>query len=128
MIDSMAAGGTPRIVVAEDDTLIRMLVVEVLTDAGFNVLEADHAAEALSILEGDAANIHVLFTDVDMPGAMDGLGLAEHARQHWPWIGILVTSGKPSVMRDTLGAAAQFLPKPYNPEDLPVRLRGLISP
>jgi two-component system, response regulator PdtaR len=66
----------PRIVVAEDDELLRALVVQFLTEDGFEVFEAAHAEEALRILCSNAKVIEALFTDIDMPGPMNGLELA----------------------------------------------------
>ena len=81
------------VLVAEDDVLIRMMVVDALTDAGFTVIEAVHADDALSILIAQAKAVHALFTDIQMPGAMTGLDLAHHVRGKWPWIALLVASG-----------------------------------
>jgi CheY-like chemotaxis protein len=82
-----------RIVIAEDDEQLRITVVELLTDDGFEVLEAGHAEEALCILCNHAERVHVLFTDVNMPGAMNGLDLAHRAHQRWPWLRVMVGSG-----------------------------------
>lgn len=78
------------IVVAEGDALIRMGIVAALVDEGFEVIEAGHAAEAISHLETRGQDVRVLFTDVDMPGEMDGVRLAHHARSHGPQIGVIV--------------------------------------
>jgi two-component system, response regulator PdtaR len=83
------------VLVAEDEELVRLVIVQVLLDEGFEVLEAEHAEAALIVLESHARRIHVLFTDIQMPGTMDGLALAHHASKHWPWIGLLVTSARP---------------------------------
>jgi two-component system, response regulator PdtaR len=99
------------IVVAEDEPLIRMLVVEVLIQNGFEVLEACHAEAALVHLIARAADIHVLFTDVTMPGTMNGLALAHHTRGHWPWIGLIIASGRPVLGEMPVGS--RFLAKPY---------------
>jgi two-component system, response regulator PdtaR len=74
------------VLVAEDEELIRLIMVEVLEDAGFEVIEAGHAEAALAILQIHAARIHVLFTDIQMPGAMDVLSLAHHTARTWPKI------------------------------------------
>jgi CheY-like chemotaxis protein len=67
------------VLVAEDEELVRSVIVEALLDEGFEVMEAEHAEAALIVLEGHAHRIHVLFTDIQMPGTMDGLALAHHA-------------------------------------------------
>jgi two-component system, response regulator PdtaR len=113
------------IVVAEDEPLIRMLVTEVLIEAGFEVLEACHAQAALIHLVARAANIHVLFTDVTMPGPMDGLALAHHTRGHWPWIGLIIASGRPVLGKLPIGS--RFLAKPYLPSHVVSHVRNLIS-
>ena len=83
----------PRIVVAEDDPELRLLVVDVLTDAGFEVLEADHADAALRILCSAEGGVEALFTDVNMPGSMNGLELARRAHRKWPWLPVMIGSG-----------------------------------
>lgn len=103
------------IVVAEDDLLIRMVAVAALTDAGFVVIETEHADAALLTLTSRAADVHILFTDINMPGSMNGLELAHHVSIHWPWIGVLIASGqaKPTIAQLPLGS--RFIPKPYDP-------------
>ena len=99
------------VIVVEDEVLIRMLAVETLEEAGFIVLEAKHAAAALDLLESKAETIVVLFTDINMPGNMDGLGLAHYVREHWPWIGQLITSGRLVPALDGFPARSRFLKK-----------------
>lgn len=113
------------IVVAEDEPLIRMEVAAFLIDEGFQVREAGHAADVLKILEVEAKNVHVLFTDVQMPGDIDGLALSHHVRMHWPWIGILVTSARAILKESDLPKGGHFLPKPYRRSDLAHHVRKL---
>jgi two-component system, response regulator PdtaR len=101
------------VIVAEDEELIRMMAAEALTDAGFVVLEAEHAADAISILEAQARGIHILFTDVHMPGDMNGLQLAHHTYGNWPWVGLIVTSGQAVISISDLPNGGRFLSKPY---------------
>ena len=102
------------VVAAEDEALIIMELVDHLTDEGFTVLEARHADEAIAVLEREAAGVHVLFTDVHMPGAsMDGIALSHHVSVHWPWIGIIVTSSHAAPEPEHLPVGCRFLPKPY---------------
>jgi CheY-like chemotaxis protein len=70
--------------VVEDEPLIRMFVAEVLTNAGIEVVEDARADEALTILSENAERVTVVFTDVNMPGSMDGLQLAQRVRDSWP--------------------------------------------
>jgi two-component system, response regulator PdtaR len=114
----------PRIVVAEDDPQLRMLVVDVLTDAGFEVLEAAHADAALRILCSAEGDIQALFTDVNMPGSMNGLELARRAHRKWPWLPVMIGSG---AAPETLPPTDRFLPKPYKLGDLPDRMWDLIA-
>jgi CheY-like chemotaxis protein len=115
------------IVVAEDEVLIRMNAVDFLTEAGFEVIEAGHADEALTILGDQAADIHLLFTDVHMPGTMNGLELAHHARAHWPWIALLVVSGHAKPNTEELPEGSRFLTKPYDLDQVIGHVRELVA-
>jgi CheY-like chemotaxis protein len=115
------------VVVAEDEPLIRMETAEHLIDEGFEVLEARHAEEALAILAHAADDVHVLFTDVRMPGGMDGVALSHHVKTHWPWIGLLVTSAHAEAMVDELPEGCRFLPKPYHHRQAIKQLRALTA-
>jgi two-component system, response regulator PdtaR len=107
--------GQKVILVAEDDVLVRLVAVDRLIEAGFSVLEAEHADAALLILNVQAADVHVLFTDIHMPGSMNGLALAHHAHQHFPWIALLVASGDARPGKKDLPEGCRFLAKPYDP-------------
>ncbi|KZD20446.1 response regulator [Tardiphaga robiniae] len=100
----------PTVLVVEDETLIRDLVSEELSDAGFEVLQVGNASQAIAVLEA-RQDIHLLFTDIDMPGSMDGLKLAAAVRDRWPPVHIIITTGKARPM--TIPANALFIPKPY---------------
>ncbi len=113
-------------IIVEDEPLIRLMAVDVLADAGYTVLEADNADEALNVLETQAAKINVLFTDVHMPGELDGLALAHHALRHWPWIGQLITSGRAHPAINTMPEGSRFLPKPYRTGEIIEHLRELV--
>jgi two-component system, response regulator PdtaR len=115
------------VVVAEDEALIRMMAVDVLTDEGFEVIEARHAEEALTILKSQAADIQLLFTDIHMPGPMDGLELAHHARSHWPWIALLLASGKARPTLAEMPAGSRFLSKPYDADHVVTHVRELMA-
>ena len=114
----------PVVLVVEDELLIRTNAVDMLRDAGFDVIEAVNADEAIMILEG-GSTIDVVFTDVQMPGSMDGLKLAAAVRNRWPPIKIVATSGVLKVGEDDLPAGSRFLPKPYSPSQIVVTLREL---
>jgi CheY-like chemotaxis protein len=115
------------VLIVEDDFLIRMHAAEIIADAGFDVIEAASADEAIVILE-DRLDITVVFTDIQMPGSMDGLKLAAAIRWRWPPIKIIATSGFVDVRQDDLPEGGRFLPKPYSPEQIVRTLRELATP
>ena len=104
----------PVVLVVEDEFLIRMHAAEMIEEAGFEVLEASNADEAVEMLEA-RFDIAVVFTDIQMPGSMDGLKLAKAVRDRWPPIHIVATSGFVDVRIDDLPNGGRFLPKPYSP-------------
>jgi CheY-like chemotaxis protein len=104
--------GKTVILVVEDEAIIRMCAVELVTEAGFEVLEAKCADEAISILE-TRIDVKLVFTDVEMPGTMDGLKLAHYIRNRWPPIKILAASGKTIIQESQFPPGARFFPKPY---------------
>lgn len=95
----------------EDEPLIRMDSVLPLEDAGFGVIEAADADEAIDVLESNR-DIWAIFTDIEMPGSMDGFRLAHAVKDRWPPIHIFVTSGHRIVEMAELPAGGQFFPKP----------------
>jgi CheY-like chemotaxis protein len=103
----------PVVLVVEDEFLIRMHAAEMIEDAGFDVVEASNADEAVAILEA-RLDIAVVFTDIQMPGSMDGLKLAKAVRNRWPPIHIVATSGFVDVRTGDLPDGGRFLPKPYS--------------
>jgi two-component system, response regulator PdtaR len=98
------------VLVVEDEVLIRDLVSEELGEAGFTVVAANNADRAISILEA-RQDIQLVFTDIDMPGSMDGLKLAATVRDRWPPVHIIITTGKVRPLE--IPANALFIPKPY---------------
>jgi CheY-like chemotaxis protein len=107
-----AATKRPVVLVVEDEFLIRMHAAEMIEEAGFDVVEASNADEAVAILEA-RLDIAVVFTDIQMPGSMDGLKLARAVRNRWPPIHIVATSGLVDVRTGDLPEGGRFLPKPY---------------
>lgn len=101
------------VLVVEDEPLLRMMAVDLVEDAGFDAVEARSADEAVAILEA-RTDICVVFTDVDMPGSMDGLKLAASIRDRWPPIEIIITSGHQSMREDMIPARTKFFAKPYD--------------
>ena len=115
----------PLVIVAEDEALIRMLAHEMLSEAGFHVLEAAHGGEALDILQA-RSDIAILFTDVDMP-VLDGFSLARLVAMRWSHIPILITSGKTSPGYADMPACARFMPKPYRRSELIREMNDLLG-
>jgi CheY-like chemotaxis protein len=113
--------------VTEDEPLVRMMAVEELVEAGFDVVQAENAQVAVDILESKAAEVEILFTDIQMPGNMDGIGLAKHVSIHWPWIKVVVTSGLGPKDLGDLPAGSHFMPKPYEPEKMVERLQQIMG-
>lgn len=107
-------GSAPVILIVEDESLVRMSAVRLFEDAGFEVIEASNADEAIRILES-RKDIRVVFTDIQMPGSMDGLKLAHAVRNRWPPMKIIVTSGRELLTEQNLPDGGRFVPKPYNP-------------
>ena len=103
------------VLVVEDDELVRELAVEFLSDAGFQVLEAGNGEEALSLLESNP-NIRVLFTDINMPGPLDGITLASVAAVQWPHLAIIIGSRKALPLSGPRGIT--FIRKPCDPESV----------
>jgi CheY-like chemotaxis protein len=112
------------VLIVEDDLLIRLHAAQIIEEAGFDVIEASNADEAIAILE-DRSDITILFTDIQMPGSMDGLKLAAAVKGRWPPIKIVATSGLVNVRPDALPEGGRFLPKPYNPIQLTATLQEL---
>jgi len=115
---------SPVILIVEDEFLLRMDSAEVIENAGFEVIEAANADEAIAVLTA-RPDIHVVFTDVQMPGSMDGLKLARFVRDRWPPIKIVATSGLVRVEDDDLPAGSVFLRKPYHVAEVVAALREL---
>jgi CheY-like chemotaxis protein len=115
------------VLVVEDEEMVRLTIVEALRDEGFEAIEVDHAAAALVTLLAHARRIHVLFTDIQMPGTMDGVALAHHTSEHWPWIGLIVTSARPRPHRMTPPQRCRFLPKPYQHRHVVRHIRELYA-
>lgn len=98
------------VLIVEDEALIRELVAEELQEAGYTVVIANDADQAIAVLEA-RQDIHLVFTDIDMPGTMNGLKLAAAVRDRWPPVHIIITTGKVRPLE--VPANALFIPKPY---------------
>ncbi|HEY8670474.1 MAG TPA: response regulator [Terriglobales bacterium] len=120
------SGKAPVVLVVEDEPLLRMLAVEVVEEAGFVAIEARDADEAVALLES-RSDISLLFTDIDMPGSMDGLKLAHAVRDRWPPIKILLVSGQVRLQPSELPLSSRFVRKPYRAAAMMEELRSLVG-
>jgi len=125
----LAAEGaaSPReltVLLVEDEVLIRLMLADELRNQGLQVLEASNADEALTVLQSSLP-VHLLFTDIRMPGEMDGVALAKLAHARFPQIkSIIGSSGRPESIDDFADA---FLAKPYDLRELIKQIRRLLS-
>ncbi len=113
----------PVVLIVEDEFLLRMDAVDMIAAAGFEAVQASNADEAIEILEA-RRDITVVFTDIQMPGSMDGLKLARAVRGRWPPIKIIATSGL-EVRAADLPEGGRFVAKPYSPAEVMGVLREL---
>jgi CheY-like chemotaxis protein len=121
-------GGTEKILVVEDDPRVRRIAVSRLTQLGYGVIEASNGQEALDQL-GLHDGIHLLFTDIVMPGGMTGDELAAEVRARRPGMKVLFTSGyaEPAIAGREFAQSGSWLKKPYTARELAVRLRELLD-
>jgi CheY-like chemotaxis protein len=127
MLDRVSATAPAVVLIVEDEPLLREMAVEFVEDAGFVAQEAGDADEAVALLEV-RSDIAVLFTDINMPGSMDGLKLAHTVRDRWPPIKILVASGQLQLGPSDLPSNGIFLGKPYCGEAVIARLHLVVDP
>jgi len=113
------------VLVVEDDVFERMGASDMFLDAGYRVLEAENAEEALRFFETDV-DVRLLFTDVSMPGSMSGADLARHVAARWPRVGIILASGRPRP--DKLPPSMRFHDKPYEPTAILGHAREMMLP
>lgn len=123
---SQVAAPLPVALVVEDEPLARMYAASVAQDAGFKVIQAGNADEAILLLEAQS-DIRVVFTDIEMPGSMDGLKLAKAIRNRWPPIEVIVTSGRYSVSVEQLPSRGRFFPKPYDGAEIGRVMRDFVA-
>jgi two-component system, response regulator PdtaR len=113
------------VLVVEDDVFERLGASDMFLDAGYRVLEAGNADEALRFFDTDA-DISLLFTDISMPGPMSGADLARHVAARWPRVGIILASGRPRP--DKLPPSMRFHGKPYEPTAILGHAREMMLP
>jgi len=110
-------GGEPLILVVEDEALIRSCAADILEQHGYEVVEAATAADALEMLEA-RPEVRVLFTDINMPGKLDGVDLARLVHEHWPNIRLVITSGGREPTKAEIPDDGRFIAKPYRPKQV----------
>jgi CheY-like chemotaxis protein len=120
---------TPAVLVVEDEALIRSVISDCLRQCGFSVHEAGNAFEAIGILQDDAAAVDLVFSDIKMPGDMDGLGLAQWIRTNRPGLPVTLTSGdaSKSVAARVLCEHESFFQKPYDEVKVAAHIRSLVN-
>ena len=101
----------------DDEALIRMAMMCIVEDAGYSVMEAVNADEAITMLE-HCPDIAAVLTDINMPGSMDGLQLSHVIRNRWPLIGLVLTSGRTLAKAAQMPAGVHFIAKPYTPGEI----------
>ena len=121
--EQLVRADPPIILVVEDDLLVRSVVAASLRDSGLEVIEANSADEALRVLQAEVP-VDLVFSDINMPGSIDGVGLAQWLRRERPQARIILTSGTPP---PDLGELGPFLAKPYDLGELERRILALLA-
>ena len=116
----------PTVLIVEDEFLIRDMLKEELEDAGYDVVPVSDADHAIRVLEA-RQDIHLVFTDINMPGSMDGLELARHVSDRWPDVKLIVTSGGARKSEMEMPAGGIFIAKPYSLSRIVAQLRSLLE-
>lgn len=116
-MESSPGDSAPLVLVVEDQSLIRLNMVDTFEDAGFEVVEATDADLAIAILVS-REDVGLLLTDIDMPGSMDGLKLAAYVAKRWPSIKVMVTSGHTTPEEGDLPEGGLFVPKPHGADEI----------
>ena len=116
------------VLVVEDDVLIRMPIAQYLRDCGYRVIEAANADEAMAVLLHEETNVDVVFSDIEMPGSVDGFELAKWIREHRPGVDVMLAG----TISRAVNAAKELcdgnqLPKPYTSQAVHDRIRRLLA-
>jgi CheY-like chemotaxis protein len=120
------AAPKPVVLVVEDEVIVQLDAADVIEAAGYEVVKASSADEAFEILTA-RNDIRVVFTDIEMPGSMDGLRLAKLVREKWPPVELIVTSGKHKLTQAELPERGVFMGKPSTPKQVTDALHAVIS-
>ena len=118
--------GAIKVLVVEDEPFIRLAAVGLVEEAGFVALEATNADQAIAVMEANP-DVRLVFTDVDMPGTMDGVKLAHYIRGRWPPVQLIVASGKAIVTENDLPKGTRFFSKPYADHAIVDTIRAMVA-
>ncbi len=117
----------PKVLIVEDEFLIRLTLLEVLMDEGYDVLESENGSDALALVAGDPA-ISLLLTDIQMPGGMDGHAVARRARELRPDLPVIFMTGAPDTADGQVaGTRNMYLAKPYSPSDMCAAVKRMLE-
>ena len=114
------------VLVVEDEPLQRMMAVDLVEDAGFEALHVASAADAVLILES-RLDIRVVFTDIDMPGGLNGMQFAAAVRDRWPPIELIIVSGKRRPLPEELPKRGVFFQKPYKRDEVTATMLQMMA-
>src|SRR5438034_9758651 len=126
MLTAIGSTEVPKVLVVEDEMVLRMRAADIVEDAGFSPIEAVNADEAIAILES-RSDIAVLFTDIQMPGSMDGLKLAHAVHTRWPDIKIILVSGQLRPASIDIPADSRFFGKPLEAKEMIAEMQDMIG-
>ena len=126
MISRKNPSSRPHVLVVEDEFFSRLHAVDLVEAAGYKAIAASNADEAIAILE-TRKDIRIVFTDIDMPGSMDGLKLARAIRDRWPPIELILTSGHFDVPASEVPERGVFFSKPYRDQEIVAALQKFAS-
>jgi two-component system, response regulator PdtaR len=122
-MDKHATSQKAVILVVEDEPFLRFLAADALEEQGFSVAEATNAENALRVLE-NRPDINTVFTDIALPGDLNGMDLVRHVRERWPHIQLVITSGQQMPNAADMPKDGRFIAKPYSPRDLVREISG----
>ena len=123
----MADDAKPSVVlVVEDEAILRSMASSMFSTEGFHVVEAATSDDAVIMLDTEP-EVHLLFTDVHMPGSFDGLALAWHVMNHWPHIRIIIVSGQVNPQPHEMPPGSRFCSKPYDPSTVLNHAREMLA-
>ncbi len=114
------------VLIVEDEPLVRMMVIELFEDEGFEVLEAASGDQALAIF-AERDDVALLFTDVEMPGSLDGYALAHWVHAHRPAVKTVIVSGRAMPRAGDMPEGATFVGKPYDHDDVMRRIQSIMA-